>query len=281
MRRILSSGVLLLATVGPPLHAQQPTSAALLEKAAAYLAEQFPRLSNVVAEERYLQQTTSPNRKRTLVSDYLLVRLPDSGDFTSFRDVFEVDGQAVRDRDERLQKLFIDSPRNVLEQASAIGRESARHNIWSIGTVNNPLLAMAFIQPAYRVRFRFQSAKQDKALGPDVWRMIYQEFVTPTILKGDGNRDIQARGTLSIEASTGRVVQTELRLGADSARLGLTSIQILTTYRYDSDLMLNVPAEMKEWYPDGRVGEIRGTATYGRFRRFGVSTGEELKPSPQ
>ena len=277
MRRTLTIVALLLAVAGLPLGAQQVTSGALLDKAAAYLAEQFPRLSNVVAEERYLQQTTSPSRKRTLVSDYLLVRLPDSGDFTSFRDVFDVDGKAVRDRDERLQKLFIDSSRNALEQASAIGRESARHNIWSIGTVNNPFLAMAFIQPAYRPRFRFQSPKLEESEGSDVWAIVFQEFVSPTILKGDANRDIFARGRLWIDASTGRVVRTELLLGTDSARNGLTPIQIQSTFSYDDALRLNVPAEMKEWYPDGRVGEVRGVATYGRFRRFGVSTGEELK----
>jgi len=39
---------------------------------------------------------------------------------------------------------------------------------------------------------------------------------------------------------------------------------------------LNVPVAMRDWYPDG-TGEIRGVATYGRFRRFQVKTEETVK----
>lgn len=271
-RAAVAIGAFVVASAS--LASQQITSQVLTERAAAYMAEQFPRLSNVVAEEQYLQQTTSPNRKRTLRSDYLIVRLQDSGDFASFRDVFEVDARPVRDRDERLQKLFLSgTPGSAIQQAQNIARESSRHNIWDIGTINNPYLAMAFIQDAYRSRFRLQSPRQERALGPDVWAMVYQEFRTPTILKGNGNRDIMTRGRWFIEASTGRVVGTEMRMGT-----GLAEIRIEVDFRYDENLKLNMPAEMREWYPDGRVGEIRGVATYGRFRRFGVSTSEQVVP---
>jgi hypothetical protein len=37
-----------------------------------------------------------------------------------------------------------------------------------------------------------------------------------------------------------------------------------------------VPIEMRDWYPDG-TGELRGVASYGRFRRFEVKTSEEVK----
>ena len=43
-------------------------------------------------------------------------------------------------------------------------------------------------------------------------------------------------------------------------------------------LRLNVPAEMEEFYPGTRTGDVRGEATYGRFRRFGVSTSEQVQP---
>ena len=113
-------------------------------------------------------------------------------------------------------------------------------------------------------------------MGPDIWSIQYQEFVTPTILKGNANRDIPARGRYWVEGATGQVVKTELLLGADSVRAGLSPIQIVTTFAYDEDLKLNVPREMKEWYPD-RNGVISGVATYGRFRRFGVTVEEAVK----
>jgi len=55
-----------------------------------------------------------------------------------------------------------------------------------------------------------------------------------------------------------------------------TPPEIVTTYRHEPDLGIDVPAEMQDWYPDGR-GDIRGVATYGRFRRFQVKTEETIK----
>ena len=54
------------------------------------------------------------------------MRLP-TGDFASFRDVFDVDGRPVRDRDQRLQKLFLSAPAaTAIDQAQRIADESAR-----------------------------------------------------------------------------------------------------------------------------------------------------------
>ncbi len=248
----------------------------ILARATRYVVDLLPALTNVVAEETYVQRITNPSRTRRLVSDYLLVRVEESQVWTAFRDVFSVDGTPVRDRDQRLARLFLESPGTAFEQASRIAREGARHNLSNIGTINDPLLALAFLQPRYAARFRFLSAKLDKAMGPDIWSMQYQEFVVPTILKGNANRDIPARGRYWVEGATGRIVKTELLLGADSVRSGLNPIEILTTFVYNDDLQLNVPSEMKEWYPD-RNGQISGVATYGRFRRFGVTVDETVR----
>ena len=51
----------------------------------------------------------------------------------------------------------------------------------------------------------------------------------------------------------------------------------MTLFKFDEELGLNVPAEMRDWYPDGS-GELRGVATYGKFRRFEVRTEAEVKP---
>jgi hypothetical protein len=64
----------------------------------------------------------------------------------------------------------------------------------------------------------------------------------------------------------------ELRLGR--ARF---PAQITTSFAYDEELQLNVPVEMRDWYPSTRFGDLTGTATYGRFRRFQVSTDEEFR----
>jgi hypothetical protein len=46
----------------------------------------------------------------------------------------------------------------------------------------------------------------------------------------------------------------------------------VTSFAFDVDLQLDVPVEMREDY-----GSLTSVATYGRFRRFGVSTEEKLQ----
>jgi hypothetical protein len=248
----------------------------LLGRATRYVLDLLPALTNIVAEESYVQRTTSPHQTRQLQSDYLLVRVNDTNQWTAFRDVFSVDGKPVRDRDQRIERLFLNSPGTAFEQASRITREGSRHNLANIGTVNDPLITVAFLQPSYSSRFRFLSPRQDKSMGPDVWTIQYQEFVVPTILKGNANRDIPSRGRYWVDGESGRILKTELLLGTASARVGLVPIEIVTTFAWDEALKLSVPAEMRESYPD-RNGLVTGVATYGRFRRFAVTVGEEIK----
>jgi hypothetical protein len=186
--------------------------------------------------------------------------------------VSEVDGKPVRDQQERLTKLFLEPSESALRRARDLADAGARYNLLNIGTINNPLLVMAFLQEGYRERFRFNLAGLEKKLGPTVRQVQFQEWKIPSLIKGNSNADILSRGLVWIEEDTGRVVKTELQLGARTASM----IRVTTLYKFDEELGINVPIEMRDWYPDG-TGEIRGVATYGRFRRFQVKTDEELK----
>ncbi len=136
----------------------------VLTRATRYVGEFVYRFTNVVAEESYLQETivsrsslisgagamqgmTTGGSRRSLKSDFLLVRLPESVDYLPFRDVFEVDGTSVRDREQRLTTLFLESKAGAVEQAQKITLESARYNIGNLSrTFNNPIIALAFLQ---------------------------------------------------------------------------------------------------------------------------------------
>jgi hypothetical protein len=275
-RLAVTAGTALLCTGG--LQAQGSPLATLLAKAAAYELGFIEKFSNVVAEEVYVQETSAPRRKRTLKSDFLFVRYANALGWYVFRDVVDVDGKPVRDaaKSERLLKLFSDSPRDVLARANQIAEEGARYNIRDIGTLNNPMAAMVFLQPNYQKRFRFTLAGVEKSLGPTVRTVKFEEFQLPTILRANANSDLPARGLLWIDEPSGRVVKTRLQVG--SSRI---PPEIVTTFRYDETLGIDVPAEMRDWYPDG-TGDIRGLATYGRFRRFQVKTDEVVEtPSPK
>ena len=225
----------------------------------------------MVAEERYEQEITSPRRKRVLVSDFLLVKARADDLWEAFRDVAEVDGRPVRDREDRLTKLFLEPSSDPLRRATEIREAGARHNLIDIGTLSNPLLVVAFLQRQYVDRFRFSLAGLEKKLGPDVRTVRFVEFRRPTLLKLNANADVFSSGLMWIEEGTGRVVKTELQFGRQP-----TGVRVTTLYKLDEDLGINVPTMMEEWYPDRNGGEFRGKASYGKFRRFEVKTEETI-----
>jgi hypothetical protein len=269
--RLAVVGILALVAFAATPAAQNSKTDELMAKTAAYVARFVDQFSNVVAEETLVQETTIPRRKRTMRSDFLLVRYPDDTQWQAFRDVAEVDGKPVRDKEERLTKLFLEPASSAMRRARELQEAGSRYNLLDIGTLNNPLLVVAFLQNNYRERFRFNLAGLDKKLGPTVRTVQFQEWKVPSLIKGNSNQDILTRGLVWVDEDTGRVVKTELKVG------GRTSpISIITLYKLDESLGINVPIEMQDWYPDGS-GEIRGVATYGRFRRFQVKTDEEVK----
>ena len=268
MKGLLVTGVAFAALCGAALDAQSPSVKELIPRATAYAHQFVDRFTNVVAEERYEQAITSPRRKRVLVSDFLLVKPLGDELWSAFRDVAEVDGKPVRGREDRLMKLFLEPSSNTLRRAAEIREAGARYNLADIGTLNNPLLVIAFLQRQYVDRFRFNGAGLDKKLGPDVRTVRFVEFVRPTVLRLNANGDLFSSGLMWIEEGTGRVVKTELQLGR--------SLRITTLFTFDEALGINVPVVMEDRYPD-RTGEFVGKAKYGKFRRFEVKTEETVE----
>jgi hypothetical protein len=261
-----------LLAAAAPIRADEPKPLDLyLEKLASYIGQFIYRFSNVVAEEDYLQETSSPRRKRTLKSDLLLVHASDDEPWMLFRDVIEVDGKPVDETRQRLVTLLSSSPQSTLQRARELTQLGARYNLANIGTLNHPLVVLTLNQRMYRDRFRYTYAGIDKKLGPTVRTVQFQEIRTPTIITLDGNGDVATRGLISADETTGVVLRTELLIGRQPG-----GIRIVTTFRPDEELGIAVPVKMEETYPD-RTGDITGSATYGHFRRFQVKTDETVK----
>ncbi|HVZ22827.1 MAG TPA: hypothetical protein VG871_17260 [Vicinamibacterales bacterium] len=281
------TGVVLAAGIlhAIPASAQTVKLPDLLSRTTAYVEQFVQQFSSVVAEERYLQQSEgaphvvgsgfsasfvpSTPVRRELVSDYLLVRAPDSSTWYAFRDVFSVDGRDVRDRQERLTALFLQPESFAISQAQQIALESARYNLQPLRTVNHPLQALTLLQRVFRERFSFSLRGADRKVGPDVVAMAYRERKRPTVLRTPDNHDLPASGRVWVEASTGRIVRTELVVGGSDS--------VTTSFARDDALQIDVPAEMREAYPVGD-SSVTGVATYSRFRRFEVTTEQQLTP---
>jgi hypothetical protein len=286
------AALLAVLAAGSRVSAQRPSADALASLASKYVATFFDRFANVVAEERYQQDVgavlssnlligrrgggspTLPPQSthRTLKSDFLLVTLPDSHDLMPFRDTFEVDGADVRDRQDRLAKLFLKPSADAVAQAKAIAAESARYNIGNVQrTVNDPVLALSFLQAINRGRLALTVDKLDPAMGRDVWVVEYREEGRPTFVRGPQDRDMPAHGRYWIASTTGQVLRSELVLQDPTIIARIT-----TSFRTDDRFNVDVPSEMREEYTVGGT-LVTGNATYGRFRRFAVATDEEMK----
>jgi hypothetical protein len=267
-------------TAGPA--AQAPRAEELVARAGAYVAEFVEKFSGVVAEEDYNQRNARERTTRHLRSDFLIVQIPGGMDWLSFRDVFEVDGKPVGDRDQRLVKLFLEPPsESLVRRASEIDRAGARYNLQG-DLLNNPLTALALLKDVYRARLRWSLVKNDREAGPDVWSVRFEERQRPTILRGNGNRDLPVNGLIWIDAPTGRVLKTELRLELGGRAVGgglvmRNQSEIVTLFEFDERFGIAVPAEMRESHSFGTT-DVLTVAKYGRFRRFGVTTDEAVSP---
>jgi len=236
--------------------------------------------SGLVAEEEFRQSSRGTNAR--LRSDYLLVKPEKSSTWVSFRDVYEVDGVAVRDRDDRLKRLFLEPGANISAQLQAIQDESARYNVGIVQrNINVPLFLLRFLQAENRPRFRFRLAGKRSVAGVEAWRIEFEERVFPTIITDIQGRDVDAKGWFLVDEVTGAIVETALKIEEN----GSTG-EIVVSFRHDPALGMWVPAEMKETYRTltqrSLAGVprlepvVEGTARYSNYRRFQVKVEEKV-----
>ena len=292
---LLALSAAIAVAAAPQTPARAPLDV-VLDRAGWYLESFVDEFENVVAEEIYVQESSvllpsfSPvvgrgrgsalppasemlrARHRDLRSDFLLVKSLETSALVPFRDVIAVDGVAVRDREARLAKLFMNASTDAMAQAERIGEEGARYNLGNMrSTLGNPVLALGVLQRSYQSRFRFSLRKDDRSAEPGVSVVEYKEVASPAMVRGEGARDLMSHGRLWIDTATGRVVKTELQVEQPAVRAIIT-----TTFQLDSRSGIAVPREMREQYTLGNGNRVNNVATYGRFRRFDVSASEEI-----
>jgi hypothetical protein len=160
-RKAVALAALVMVVFPRIVAAQEPSLSDVLARTAAYVADFQHRLSGIVAEETYAQDARIPwSVHRELKSDLLLVRPVGADRYVEYRDVFEVDGSSVRDRQERLTALFIGrSAPSASQQIERIITDSARYNIGNIErTINIPTLPLLFLNRVMQTRFKFTRA---------------------------------------------------------------------------------------------------------------------------
>lgn len=272
-----------------------PELAEVLERAGRYVVEYETSFRDIVAEEEYVQRTETT--RRVTRADLVFVRFEGPIPWATFRDVYEVDGSQVRERDGRLERLFLDDAASAARKAEAFLRESLRHNIGVVRTINLPTLSLMFVHPSNQPRFEFRR-RGKRSPGKPV-EIAFREVSRPTIVREytpqttdgslHGGSDLPTDGRLWVDASRGTVVRSEVHFRVSR---GDTTATITTTFRPEASLAMWVPDEMKERYEvdsGGGTGAFafgvsgctgcytEAVARYTRVRRFRVTTDEKAR----
>ena len=258
----------------------------VLKRAGQYTVDYGESLASVLAEETYVQRLVwrrdqSVKQERKLQSEIAFVRLVDSTEWLTFRNVLAVDDEAIPDAHGRLERLLRASPASLLVQARLIASESARFNIGPMTRdINVPTTALHFLHPKHRPNCRFNKEREEVLDGERVWVIRFRERERGSLIRGVDGLNLPALGRLWIVPADGRVVRSELVIENFVRGRGDSKAEIGVRWRRDRSLDLWVPAEMREryessWYEprDSRPRErydIDGVATYSNYRRFTV-----------
>jgi hypothetical protein len=293
-----------LLAASTALRAQLPqpdTLTLTLARAATFVERYAARTSGLVIEESYVQDVQQVNRfgfrvnqrsgatHRELKADLLLVRVPGTDAWMQFRDVFEVDGRKLRDRTDRLQKLFLQPSKNTQAQADKIVKESARYNIGDVErTINIPMLGLTVLDRSAQSGFEFKlddtrdanadifavPKTADFAVPAGAIAVAFRETAIQTMVKTPQGKNLAAKGRFWFDAASGNVLMTELRIEEWTL-----AAAVHVAYRQLGDIDLPMPAAMHEMY-ENRLNNrrVEGTARYSNPRQFNVNVDEKMVP---
>jgi hypothetical protein len=281
VRKVLS--VLVLAMLGAPgVLARTDTSTQsilsvkdVMRRVAAYVDAYGERASIVVATERYDQEaltggTIGPEH-RQLLSDFAIVYVAAERGWQGYRDVLEVDGRRLPDRDDRLVRLLTDDGGRIGE-ARRLSDESARFNVGAIQrNFNVPTTALFFFTARDLDRFRFTARGVD---ADGVWEIEYRETAHPSRIRTPAGRSVRSSGRLWVNPADGTVLRTRLTIEgfADNGRRGAGRVDV--RYEHIPQLEMWLPASMDEEFTSPRGpyrDRITGRAVYSNYRRFTTS----------
>jgi len=230
--------------------------------------------SALAAEEDYVQRLEESragarvHSTRWLRSDYVLVKPADTEPWLGYRDIFEVDGVPVRERDARVVHILSTTAPDSLARAAAFVREGSRFNLGPERTINTPTLPMLLLARDNARRFRVET--------PRGWERQLRAIVTfsersrPTIVRTPEGSSVASRGTMTVRVVDGAIVAADLRFRFQGARRNDPDAVLRVEYGDVPGVAVPVPLRMTEELPmpDGRAS---GVAVYSNYRRFQTS----------
>jgi hypothetical protein len=257
--------------------AQAPPSVKeVMRRVAAYVDAYGERAAVVVATEQYTQQAHVAGpvpETRRILADFAIVKIDALRGWQGFRDVVEVDGARLPDRDDRLMRLL--TAAGGQDEARRLSDESARFNIGRIArNFNVPTTALFFFTRQNQGRFKFSAKGVDSA---GLWEIAYKETSRPTLIRTPAGDSLPCQGRLWVNPTDGTVMRTRLDVegfgsGKRGEPRGIGRVDV--TYQYVDALQMWLPASMDEDFALGPglvVDSISGRALYTNYRQFTTS----------
>jgi hypothetical protein len=237
--------------------------APLLAAVARYVEAYEPQLSTMVAEEAYEQRIRRwrEREEQRTIADFLFLKLPGTVNWVGFRDVYSVDGEPLREKQDRFSEI-LHRGGDVAQQAAELALESARFNIGAVvRSINVPTLVLGWLAREPQRRFDFELDGRRTVAGTRCRVVSFRERETPTLIRGrDQSDNVPSTGSFCATPD-GRVWMTELKPQGRAI--------VTVTYRPAPQFGMLVPAEMRETYGEDRLECV---AKYSNYRRFSVTT---------
>ena len=245
----------------------------VMRRVGAYVDAYGERTSIVVATEHYRQRSEgsrgASRGERTLVSEFAVVQV-DAG-WQGFRDVLEVDGQPLLDRDNRLVRALLSDPGRFVE-ARRLSNESARYNIGTIErNFNIPTAALFFFASEHLDRFKF-SAKDPE---DGAWRIAWNETSRPTFIRSPEGTSIPAEGEVWVNPADGTILRTVMTANTRGRNKEKGTARVDVRYQFVAAIGRWMPVSMKEEFSVDLPGDwwekITAEAEYSNYRKFTTS----------
>lgn len=272
----------LALTAALPVQPRPAAVASVRDALDAYLQAYQPQLSQVMAIERLQQQVESgktemvmgqavplPGLERVLESEVAFGTLPGDEVWMGFRRVRRVNGTVVADTGPATEDLLRQADQSGA--ARALLADSARYNLGRPRNTNLPNLPLELLHPRHRARFDHAVTGRGRIDGVATTVLVATERSRPTIVTHPDGDDLVSIVTAHVD-DRGRLLDADVRARVPPIGRPQPDRRLRVRFRWQADLGLLVPVEMREWFIGGEGrGPGTSTARYREFRRFQTS----------
>ena len=277
--------LLLVCLASTAFRAQSEPTQTVVERMHAYLDAYEPKLSELVADEAFVQRLRPPGEgvngesvgpryasSRRLESDIGFLRLPGRLGWLAQRSVRAIDGVSIATAEQRLDQVYASSRGDLLSRARGIAEGNARHNLGHPRSINVPTLPLELLGRQHAAAFDVRLEGRERVLGRDSVRVLFRERAPGRIVAYDERRAMRADLRAWIAAADGAVLRAIVELDAPGWGGGHS---IRTDFAPDPQLGILVPVRLEERWDVPRRGV--GVATYSNYRKF-QTAGRILPP---